>query len=156
MIIISIRQSNHAVIGGTFDKLHQGHTLLIKTACTVAKTVSIGLTSSFYLEKYPKKFKEKIYPYEYRLEQLTKFIITLNPNFNFYIFPINHPWDNFSIRNADLDCIVVSQETLQSAQKINSERKEKNLSELKIILIAGVLSEINGSYVSSTKIRSQL
>ena len=50
---------NHAVIGGTFDKLHEGHTLLIKTACTVAKSVSIGLTSTAYLKKYPKKHLTK-------------------------------------------------------------------------------------------------
>ena len=146
---------NHAVIGGTFDKLHLGHTLLIKTACTVAKTVSIGLTSSHYLVKYPKNYSEKLYSFDYRLEQLNKFILSLSIEFNFYIFPIDHPWDNFSIKGADLDCIIVSEETLKTAEKINSERKKSSLSELAIVVIPGVLSDKDGHYLSSTRLRSE-
>ena len=146
---------NHAVMGGTFDKLHLGHTLLIKTACTIAKTVSIGLTSTRYLAKYPKNYSEKLYSFAYRLEQLNKFILSLSIEFNFYIFPIDHPWDNFSITGADLDCIIVSEETLKTAEKINTERKKLSLSELAIVVIPGVLSDKDGHYLSSTKLRSE-
>lgn len=146
----------NAVIGGTFDKLHQGHSLLIKTACTIAKTVSIGLTSTKYLQIYPKKHGEKVYSYEYRLEQLTKFILSISPEFNFYIFPIDHPWDNFSIKNPDFDCIIVSEETLKTAEKINNERKSNSLRELAIAIIPGVVSEKDGHYLSSTKLRSEV
>ena len=52
---------NHAVMGGTFDKLHLGHTLLIKTACTIANRVSIGLTSTRYFAKYRKNNSDKLY-----------------------------------------------------------------------------------------------
>lgn len=144
----------NAVIGGTFDKLHDGHTLLIKTACTIAKTVSIGLTSSKYLQMFPKKHAERIFSYEIRLNQLTKFILSLDTNFNFFIFPIDHPWENFSITAPDLDCIVVSEETLRTAQSINQARKEKSLKELEIIIIPGALSKKDGDYLSSTKLRS--
>ena len=146
---------NHAVIGGTFDKLHQGHTLLIKTACTIAKTVSIGLTSSVYLSKYPKKYSEKLYSFDFRLEQLTRFIQSLSLEFNFFIFPIDHPWNNFSIENPDLDCIIVSEETLRTAEIINTERKKSSLKELAIVIIPGVLSEKDGHYLSSTQLRSE-
>ena len=144
----------HAVIGGTFDKLHDGHTLLIKTACTIARTVSIGLTSSLYLERYPKKYAEKIYSYNYRLEQLTKFILSISIEFNFFIFPIDHPWDNFSIIGPDLDCILVSEETLRTAETINKEREKRSLKELEVVVIPGVLSTKDGFYLSSTKLRS--
>jgi len=146
---------NHAVMGGTFDKLHHGHTLLIKTACTVAKTVSIGLTSTEYLKKYPKKYSERLYSFDYRLEQLIKFIQSLSPEYNFFISPIDHPWDNFSIEIADLDCIIVSEETLKTAEIINDERRKQSLQELAIIVIPGVLSAKDGFYLSSTHLRSQ-
>ncbi len=148
-------QYNHAVMGGTFDKLHHGHTLLIKTACTVAKTVSIGLTSTKYLEKYPKKYSEKLYPYDYRLEQLNKFIHSLSPEFNFFISPIDHPWDNISLTIPELDCIIVSEETLKTADIINKERRKNSLQELAIVVIPGVLSAKDGFYLSSTHLRSQ-
>ena len=148
-------QFRNAVIGGTFDKLHQGHTLLIKTACTTAKTDSIGLTSNVYLQNYPKKHSDKLFPYEYRLEQLTKFISSLSSDYNFYIFPIDHPWNNFSIQSPELDCIVVSEETIQTAEIINNERKKNSLKELAIVIIPGVVSEKDGHYLSSTRIRSE-
>ena len=148
-------QFNHAVIGGTFDKLHQGHTLLIKTACTIAKTVSIGLTSTEYLKKYPKKYSEKLYSYDHRLNQLVNFIQSLSPEFNFFIFPIDHPWDNFSIKGPDLDCIIVSEETLQTAETINKERRKSSLQELSMVIIPGVLSAKDGLYLSSTRLRSE-
>lgn len=148
-------QFNHAVMGGTFDKLHHGHTLLIKTACTVAKTVSIGLTSTEYLNKYPKKYSDKLYPFNYRLEQLLTFVQTLSPEYNFFIFPIDHPWDNYAIKGPDLDCIIVSEETLKTAEKINTERRKLSLQELAIIVIPGVLSAKDGFYLSSTHLRAQ-
>lgn len=149
------KQYNHAVMGGTFDKLHHGHTLLIKTACTIAKTVSIGLTSTEYLKIYPKKYREKLFSFEYRLEQLNKFILSLSPEFNFFIFPIDHPWNNFSIKGPELDCIIVSEETLKTAETINKERKKNSLQELAIVVIPGVLSAKDGFYLSSTQLRSQ-
>ena len=148
-------QFKHAVIGGTFDKLHLGHTLLIKTACTIAKTVSIGLTSTNYLKNYPKKYSEKLYPFDYRLDQLAKFIQSISPEFNFFIFPIDHPWNNFSIKGEDLDCIIVSEETLQTAEIINNERTKSSLRELSVVIIPGVLSDKDGRYLSSTRLRSE-
>lgn len=143
------------VLGGTFDKLHDGHYHLLNTASSLANSISIGLTSTNYQELYPKKYKEKVFSYVKRLEQLIKFINELNLNINYYIFPINHPWKNESSTNPFLDSIIVSEETSSSIKLINNKRTENNLKPLKAVVISGVVSK-KGTYLSSTALRKKL
>ncbi|MHA2364130.1 MAG: pantetheine-phosphate adenylyltransferase [Candidatus Hodarchaeales archaeon] len=143
-------QFNWIVLGGTFDKLHDGHLLLLSTAFKLSKGVSIGLTSSTYLEKYPKKHKDKIFPYSFRLSQLISYL-SKHQFVNYHIFPIDHPWGP-TAKSALFDAIVVSEETLPTVIKINESRKKNGLAALVPIIIPGALSR-TGEYLSSTKIR---
>ena len=143
---------SHIVLGGTFDHLHDGHYLLLRTAGSVANTISIGLTSTNYLEIHPKKYNDLIFPYEKRLEELIKYLNKIDFKFNFYIFPIDHPWRNFSTTNPILDSIIVSEETVSNVKLINEIRVEKNLKKLSCVVVPGAISK-QGNYLSSTKLR---
>lgn len=143
------------VLGGTFDHLHDGHYHLLKTAGYLSNTISIGLTSEKYLQDRPKKFQDKILPYKKRLENLMLYISQINTNFNYYIFPIDHPWKNFSINHPTLDSIITSEETLASLVVINKARAKKGLKNLSPVVISTVTSK-KGNFLSSTKIREKV
>ena len=146
---------SNIVLGGTFDRLHDGHFLLLKTAGTVANTISIGLTTTKYLNQYIKSYNDKIYPYDKRLNNLMNFLNKINLDFNYYIFPIDHPWDNFSAKNPNLDAIITSEETLSSVSLINTARTKNSLNELECVVISGAVTT-DGDYLSSTKLRAKL
>ena len=92
---------NRIVLGGTFDRMHEGHKLLFNIAFSVCQEVTIGLTTKYYLSKYPKSVKpERIFSYRKRKENL---IILFNKNnwSNYRIVPIRHPYGVAHSENFD-------------------------------------------------------
>ncbi len=59
-------------LGGTFDHLHEGHKLLLKTALSISEKVEIGLTSQELLKN--KQFFSKLEDYKTRKANLELFI----------------------------------------------------------------------------------
>ena len=47
----------YCVMGGTFDRLHEGHKLLLKTASLLAENVFVGIVSNDFLERVKKNKK---------------------------------------------------------------------------------------------------
>ena len=144
----------HIVIGGTFDKLHDGHFLLLSTSFSLAIKVSIGLTSTKYLEKYPKKHADQLFSYSHRLQQLIAYLASAKfDKPNYHIFPIDQPWGP-AADIAEFDGMVASEETLPTVLKINHAREEAGLEPLTPIIIPGALST-TGQYLSSSKLRHE-
>ncbi|MCW1309262.1 MAG: pantetheine-phosphate adenylyltransferase [Candidatus Nanoarchaeia archaeon] len=137
-------------VGGTWDRLHKGHDVILKKTFEIGENIYIGVVASEELLKQ-KELKEIIEPYEKRVDNLLEYIRKLNPNKKFKIIPL---YDKYSITTSDpeLEALVVSQLTLESGKEINEIRKKRGLKELDLIVVDMVLAEDNG-LLCSTRIR---
>jgi len=120
------------VMGGTLDRLHEGHTALLTIAAARAlQRVIIGLSSGQLLAK--KQHLQQLQPYALRLQILdeTLKLCAVRP-IDVQIEPL---YDMYGPAGElrDLDCIVVSQETAKGGAMVNEYRKNKGLPELHII-----------------------
>ena len=134
-------------IGGTFNRLHKGHKLLIDTAIRRAGKkgfVFIGLSTGELLSK--KSFVE---PYEVRRNLLLDFLNTKTNLPTVLIEPITTV--EGPTLQMNFDEIIVSFETKEVAKKINKKRNERGLKEMNIIAIPLVLAK-DEKKISSTRI----
>lgn len=127
----------NVVIGGTFNKIHEGHEELIKTAFSVGEYVYIGLTS----DRFANLFRaERVLEYEKREKALKEKISELNLHKNYEIIKIDDMYGIATVKD-DLDAIVVSEETIPRAREINAIRFKKGLKRLIIIVVPFVLKD---------------
>ena len=136
------------VLGGTFDVLHQGHKRLLAVAFDVANSVVIGLTS----DDFAARFRINGTPsYEKRKKGLQQHLSSFEKPYS--IVEINDSYGVATL-DVDIDCIVVSEETLLRAEEINTIRFKKNLPKLVIIVVPLVLAD-DGKPISSERINAR-
>ncbi|XP_033103260.1 bifunctional coenzyme A synthase-like [Anneissia japonica] len=126
----------HVVLGGTFDRLHNGHKILLSESCLRAeKKITIGVTDGPMIKK--KTLTELILPIEERCLHLKSFLSDVKPQVlhDHSLVPIVDPFGP-SIVYADMTAIVVSEETKGGGDAVNKKRKEKGLNELDIHVIS--------------------
>jgi len=135
-------------VGGTFDDLHLGHKALLSTAFKIGESVVIGVTSDDFTRRQGKNISHDLF---FRVERLKRL---LDSNFlnRYEIYTLEDHFGPAAIE-ADIDVIVVSEETARSAHMVNELRKSKGLKPLKIIIIDIVMAN-DGLPISSTRIKS--
>jgi pantetheine-phosphate adenylyltransferase len=136
-------------VGGTFNRFHKGHKLLIDTAIKKAGCdgfVFIGLSNGPLV-----KDKSFVEGFEKRRHQILSFLQSKNQKKlpTIVIEPIETV--EGPTLSMDFDGIVVSEETKKTAEHINQKRKNKGLPEMKIWSIPLVLAE-DDKKISSTRI----
>jgi len=132
-------------VGGTFDVLHKGHEVLLGKAFEAADSVVIGLTTDEMVGK-------ETLPYEERENKLCEFLASAHPGRAYDIVGLEDAHGP-AVGDAEMDAIVVSEETLKGAEEINRKRLEKGLSPLEVIVIPMVLAH-DGKPISSSRIRA--
>lgn len=138
------------VVGGTFSSIHRGHRKILEAALTLGKSAVVGLTSDDFATRFR---AEKVLPYAERKKNLAKFLDTLKKPYE--IVEIKDSY-GFATIDPQLDCIVVSEETLLRAEEINIIRFKKGLEKLTVVVVPLALSDdgrpISGQRISAGEI----
>jgi cytidyltransferase-like protein len=144
-------QFEYGCLGGTFDRLHGGHKLLLEVAFKMIKKVLIGVTTDA-LAKAGKKIPQLIYNYDKRVADVKEFLHGLGvTDDRIDIRPLSRA-TQYADELPELGLIVLSPETYGRVLEINAIRREKDLEELIAIAIPYYRDE-NGKIVSSQTFR---
>jgi pantetheine-phosphate adenylyltransferase len=134
-------------IGGTFNFLHKGHKYLIDKAFQTAgqhDTVFIGVTNGKMLKK-----KKYVKPFNERVNIIKNYLVSMNFDKRSTIQAI---YDRYGVAaEGDFDAIIVSPDTVNTAEEINKNRIKKGKKPLEIIKIPFILADDN-KIISSTRI----
>jgi len=135
------------VIGGTFDMIHKGHKRILETGLQLGKSAVIGLTSDDFASRFR---AEKVLPFRKRKENLERFVRSIGKPYE-----IVEIMDSYGVATIDpeIDCIVVSEETLLRAEEINAIRFKKGLEKLTIVVVPILLAD-DGKPISADRINS--
>ncbi|MDR0509259.1 MAG: inosine/xanthosine triphosphatase [Candidatus Methanoplasma sp.] len=133
-----------SIVAGTFNILHEGHKKLIKKAFEVGDEVMIGITT----DSMASNTKEEVIPLYLRKKEIEAFLAEMDK-----------PWEIVEIDDiygpaemADsADIIVVSEETLNNAEKMNRERGSRGIRPLKIVIVP-IVNAYNSDKICSTEI----
>ena len=143
----SARRFRCCLVGGTFDRLHAGHRLLLNAACKNADAAEIHITSDYMAEgKSP-----FVQSFDDRMEKLLD-------------WATNVPGCKISVHKLDdvhgpaphhpmADAIVATPETKGMCESINEQRVKNGLEELHIIEVMH-LDGVEGGIISSSAIRN--
>ncbi|SCZ89049.1 BZ3500_MvSof-1268-A1-R1_Chr1-1g00919 [Microbotryum saponariae] len=155
-------------LGGTFDHLHAGHKILLTLAASLAlRKLIVGVTGgvSFFhivlLGKEvvliqnratradtqlltTKKYHQFLEPIEQRIQTTRDFLEWVRPGIEHHIVPIQDPYGP-TATEADIQAIVVSEETRAGGQAVNKKRLEASFNELDIWVIELMADEPEAS-----------
>lgn len=153
-----IQTYRRVVLGGTFDRLHLGHKILLGEGCLFAEeNLTVGVTTGEMNLK--KSLPELIQPTPVRIDSVVQFIETVKPQIGHRVVPITDMFGP-TITDPDLQCIVVSDETKKGGDIVNQERQKKGYSALDVYVIDLVQDQCHGQFeeakISSSSLRKRL
>ncbi|XP_037294471.1 bifunctional coenzyme A synthase isoform X2 [Manduca sexta] len=128
-----VKTYDYVAMGGTFDRLHNGHKILLSQAVLrTKKHLALGITDINMIQS--KKLWELIEPIEHRMKVVLNFLNDINPELEYNVFPLQ---DLYGPTKDDprFQLIVVSEETNKGALKINEKRKENGLNPMDVHVI---------------------
>jgi pantetheine-phosphate adenylyltransferase len=99
-----------------------------------------------------KKNKKIINDYSKRFESLTNLIEKKFPNSSYVISKLENDFGSAAIEGK-VDALIVSEETSNKGEILNTLRKKRNLPPVKVVIVSMVLAE-DGSRISTTRIRN--
>jgi cytidyltransferase-like protein len=127
------RRYRVAVLGGTFDHLHDGHRALLDGALAVGEQVGVGVTTDAYLRAHRKPFGARIQPYRVRAAGVTRYLRRAGAARNWWIVELEDGWGR-SVEPG-VDVLVATEETTAGAVAVNAERRRRGLPALELLLV---------------------
>jgi pantetheine-phosphate adenylyltransferase len=144
------RRFKEVAIGGTFDVLHRGHKILLRTAFRAGDRVLIGLSGNGFVRRLVKN--HRVDPYPKRKRELVSFLKKERLLDRAKIIPLDDPYGP-TINDSIVRALVVSRMTKKMANKINTIRRRRGLKPLSVVSIGMVVAE-DFEPISSTRIRA--
>ncbi|KAJ3317862.1 hypothetical protein HDV06_001103 [Boothiomyces sp. JEL0866] len=148
-----LKYYDNVALGGTFDRLHSGHKLLLSMAILICKKRLICGVTDFKPEALMKKrYYEYIQPLNERLDLVRAFLMKFKPGVSLEVVAIQ---DDYGPTRTDsnIQAIVGSMETKRGCEMVNVKRKEVGYNELDIYLVDCVGGD---NKLSSSAIRTFL
>lgn len=145
------RDYGEVLMGGTFDRLHEGHKQLLQKAFEVGDYVYIGLTTDDYIAKSGKVLKEKVQQYEERLYLLRRYLEQQGVLNRAIIVPLG---DTAGPKALDpkLEAIIVSEETRRGGEYVNNLRSQNGIPSMDTVVVP-LLADESGHAISSSRLR---
>lgn len=143
------------VVGGTFDRLHLGHRLLLTTAAwATKKKLWIGVTGADLLTH--KAYAKLIAPFDQRANAASRCAREARPDLSNISVAELHDPAGPAATDSSISAMVVSRETSKSASEINSYRVENGLPVMVIIsvdLLGGGAVKLSSSTLRAQDIK---
>lgn len=144
------RPFDEVAVGGTFDSLHRGHKILLRTAFRAGDKVLVGLSRNGFVRRLRKS--HRVDPYPRRKRELVRFLRKEGFADRFEVVPLDDPYGP-TITDSSVDAVIVSRMTKKTADRINMIRRRRGLKPLPVLSISMVLAE-DFEPISSTRIRA--
>lgn len=140
------------IVGGTFDRLHDGHRALLAAAVRLtSRKLICGVTHhSMNQCKSNSALIEKL---EERKANVSDFLADLR--FTRYEFVTLKDKHSPAIDKPEIEAIFVTSETESIAHEINDIREHRGMAPLDIVVVPLVVGE-DGKKISSSTIRAEL
>ena len=135
------------LVGGTFDRFHAGHKLLLSVAISRSKSVEIHVVN----DTLASKKSNLIQSYEDRRNNILDWL-NQKSHHGVKIFTLDDAFGPAPVHKK-ADAIVATPETTGNCDEINRMRKSSGLGELSILEVPHMI-DYSGAIISSTRIRS--
>ncbi|MFQ6059710.1 MAG: inosine/xanthosine triphosphatase [Thermoplasmata archaeon] len=135
-------------LGGTFDRIHKGHRAILGKAFSIGDHVLIGVTSD---EMASEARGYSVTPLRRRMYNLKESLRSLGYE-GYEIVEISDIYGP-APHLENLDAIVVSEETRETAEEINRMREENGLKPLEIHTVPMILAD-DSCPINSSRIRT--
>nr|XP_022907946.1 bifunctional coenzyme A synthase-like isoform X1 [Onthophagus taurus] len=147
----SLKIYKHTVLGGTFDRLHIAHKLLLtEAALRTNSKITVGVTDDKMLEG--KLLSELVEPLQKRIEVVKDFLMDINGELETNVVPISDPMGPTKNDNT-MELLIVSEETMKGGKKVNEVRVSNKLKPLDVFCVK-LIDEPHPSKNEETKISS--
>lgn len=146
-------QYTEVAVGGTFDRLHAGHRLLLTVAAYCASdTVWIGVTGASMLGR--KAHRHLIAPFDARCRNAKLFVRQAKRALQFVHTSELRDAGGIAATRAQLNALVVSRETQAGGEAVNTRRMDHALRPLALIVL-DVVAHRGGVKLSSSALRDE-
>ena len=149
--------ADRVALGGTFDRLHAGHRLLLAAAAVLSRRrVYVGVTGEALLAN--KRFAAHLQPYAEREGAAVGYLREVRPGLEVEAGALLDPREpSAAATDPSMEVLVVSEETVGGGEEVNRQRGGLGHGPLSLVVVGLVgVDAATGDKLSSTDLRRRL